>query len=525
MLSYLRRSPRRVRRLIARMDDGQVLVVFAGGLMLLLLVGALVIDVGFVWLIRRQEQNAADPGAIAAARYIRAETDPVARMAIMRRAACFYARQNGFFGGAPDDDGCVPANDSNDSVLTVHYPPSRGAGEFAGRSGYVEVVIDRPHVTFLARIVGLGTINVVTSAVAAFSSGDSNSSSLVALDPDDCQAGKISGNASVNIFNVAGATGGYVQVNSDCGNDPPTPAADDDLCANGSGALKIDGTAHLTAPQTNVVGTCIGDMTDLTGALDEESTYVADPLQFIPPLDLALFSAQNCGTGPVLEPTGPRSDGCKFNTAGVVNLEPGIYYGGWSIGNNVEVRLAPGIYIIAGGGVTLSAGGSLVSVGGDPTAIARVMIFSTDNPAYRDTCFAGGGNQFQCQRGLDFQAQATLRMRGLNTDPCPPVNAVGCPYRGILIWQDGKGSCSIAANPDTACPVFIGGQAEVDISGTIYAPLTHVQLDGGSATSGITPTAAVQIISNTWTITGGTTLDMPYDPNELYQLDQKGLVR
>ena len=91
---------------------GQIIVVFAAGLIVLLLIGALLVDVGFVWLIHRQEQNAADPGAIAAARYIKAETDPVVRMTKMREAACFYARENGFFRSATDNDGCVPANNA-----------------------------------------------------------------------------------------------------------------------------------------------------------------------------------------------------------------------------------------------------------------------------------------------------------------------------------------------------------------------------------------------------------------------------
>jgi uncharacterized membrane protein len=54
-----------------RRSRGQVLVVFAGGLVTILAIGALVIDLGFAFMIRRAEQNAADPGAIAAARYIR----------------------------------------------------------------------------------------------------------------------------------------------------------------------------------------------------------------------------------------------------------------------------------------------------------------------------------------------------------------------------------------------------------------------------------------------------------------------
>ena len=110
-----------------RRDRGQVLVLFAGGLLAFLAIAALVIDLGFVFMARRQEQNAADPGAIAAARFIRV---PGATIADMRRAACFYARLNGFFAGAIDDNGCVAANDSACATLTVNYPPSVSGGLF-----------------------------------------------------------------------------------------------------------------------------------------------------------------------------------------------------------------------------------------------------------------------------------------------------------------------------------------------------------------------------------------------------------
>ena len=137
----------------SRTDDrGQVLVIFAGGLIALFVIASLVIDLGFAFMIRRQEQNAADPGAIAAARYIHPSATTGADPAAMRRAACFYARQNGFFQSASSNDGCIPANDANGTTLTVNYPPSRSGGRYAGSPGAVEVVINRNHRTFFGLI-------------------------------------------------------------------------------------------------------------------------------------------------------------------------------------------------------------------------------------------------------------------------------------------------------------------------------------------------------------------------------------
>jgi uncharacterized membrane protein len=51
-------------------ERGQVLVLFAGGVVVLLTVAALAFDVGMMLLERRDEQNAADAAALAGARYI-----------------------------------------------------------------------------------------------------------------------------------------------------------------------------------------------------------------------------------------------------------------------------------------------------------------------------------------------------------------------------------------------------------------------------------------------------------------------
>jgi phage-related tail fiber protein len=129
------------------------------------------------------------------------------------------------------------------------------------------------------------------------------------------------------------------------------------------------------------------------------------------------------------------------------------------------------------------------------------MIFSTDNR--QTTC--AGLNSFQAQGPLSFSANSTFHAKALNSGP----------YKGILLWQDGKG-----CQPDA--PVSLGGNGNVVIAGTIYAPKATVTINGGATGTG---SASVQIISNQWVISGGATLTMPYDPRELYQFDQKGLVK
>jgi Flp pilus assembly protein TadG len=480
---------------VSARQRGQVLVIFAGGLVALLAIAALVIDLGFVFMIRRQEQNAADPGAVAAARFIRSSATP--DLVGMRRAACFYARTNGFFRAATTDDGCIPANDDHGTTLTVNYPPSSSGGTYAGRTGFVEVVLARQHQTFLGRVIGLSTIGVATSAVGAYSDGDSNTSSLIALDPSgscgSTTGGRTHGTGDILIHPVAGVTsGGYVHVNSTCGT-----ATKDTLCLNDSqGALTVGGTSTLTAPHTYVSGTCKSNGSGLFGTLTEGAVQIGDPLLELPPPRLSDYPAGQCGpTGIVTAPTGPNSGGCVFKDDVVVPLSPGVYYGGWNIQKNgATLELAPGIYILAGGGIKLTIGGSITSVQGGGVGVpAPVMIFNTDNPATNSG-----------QANIDFNATATLALRALDSGP----------YRGIVVWNDGNGS-----NPGAL--IDLKGQSSLNLSGTIYSPKGHVNMEGGS--SG-TSTASVQIISWTWDIGGNADLDMPYDPSKLYRFDQKGLV-
>jgi Flp pilus assembly protein TadG len=495
-------------------NRGQILVVFAGGLVALLAVAALVIDLGFAFTSRRMEQNVADPAAIAAARLIPAANAGTATVNDMRRLACSVARQNGLFPSATTNDLCIPANDPFASTLAVNFPPLASAGSYVGRPGFVEVVISQSRPTVLAAVVGIRSIRVTSSAVAAFTTGDSNSNSLIALDPNGCDpnsSGTISGNGTIVKIQPAidpstgmPFVGGYVHVNSTCGN--PANINNPGSCGSGEGqsAIGINSRgADLQAPRVYVSGTCsTSSGGSFNSPLVEGAVQIGDPLLDLQPPQLADQNPGRCSpTGPFLTPTGPNSTGCNF-PSGTTVLEPGVYYGGWTISQNTTLQLRSGIYYIAGGGITLSGtNGSLEAVSGDPTVDARVMIFNTDN---RQTTCAGLNNA-QKQGALNFSANSTFKAKAMDSGP----------YKGILLWQDGSG-----CQPDAV--VSLGGNSDVIIAGTIYAPKASVVINGGATGTG---SASIQIISYQWTLSGGAILTMPYDPRELYQFEQKGLVK
>ena len=519
---------------------GQILPVTAAALIVLFGIAALVVDLGLSWMLRRQEQNAADPASLAAARFI-SDPHPVTGVQTYDavggwNAACRYARMNGFF----DAGNTSCAAEADGTTMRVNWPPTGSVDEFfLGDRGFVQVVISDGHPSFFARIFGQSSAIVTTDAVAARQRGNTNTSTLIALKPEGCSTARVRGNSTITIFPVAGYTGpgGYVHVNSDCAG----VSADDACTTSGSGALDINGTASLVAPKTNVHGSCKGKAGQPVGVLDEASHQIGDPLSGLkfPAWDTSLPGAKCGQTGANL--TSGGSEGCGQGGGRLpwkksadsacpglppghdcIELNPGIYYGGWDIGSKVRVHLRPGIYVIAGGGIGIGSTGSLDSAVAAGSTPAPVLIFTTDNPVFQNSC-PGAGTK-KCQGNIDLTAQADLKIAGLIANqPCPPVTTTGgCPLGGMVIWHDGDAS----QGDNYSGQIDIEGGARLIISGTIYAPKAHVDITGNVQTNcpSTVQTASVQIIAWTWDIGGTGDLCMPYDPSKLYKMTMQGLV-
>jgi hypothetical protein len=538
---------------------GQILLIVAFGMVVLIGIAAIAIDLGFSWMLRRQEQNAADPAALAAARFI-SDPDPVSGVQSFDSmqgwdAACAYARANGFFSQSNSD--CDASLETDGTSMSVNYPPNGSAGDFAGQPGMVQVVISSRHDLFFGRIFGRDEATVSTGAVASRQRGNTNSNSLVALKPEGCGTARTHGTGTIKVFPAPGyaGPGGFVHINSECGNS----TADDNCTTSSQGALEVGGTSLLSAPKVNVHGGCKGSepacpdpifgavCDSATGPLNEASHQLGDPLGGLrfPAWDTSLDGAtcgvtgppttsgasQGCGQGMGRIPWAASPDSaCPGLPSGYkcVELDPGVYYGGWSIGSKIVVSLQPGIYVIAGGGISIGSTGELNSLAGGSSP-APVLIYNTDNPAYADSCPGAGAKR--CQGSLDLTASANLKLAGLLADqPCPPVTTTGgCPFGGMVIWYDANGSqpTNSGSNCSGGQCIDIEGEANLSISGTIYAPRAHVNIEGNANTNcgtSATQVAAVQIISWTWDLGGTGDLCMPYNPNQLYKLASQGLV-
>jgi hypothetical protein len=501
---------------------GQILLIVAFAMVALLAIGAIVVDLGLSWMLRRQEQNAADPAAIAASRYIE-EGDSAATRTKMDAAACFYAKRNGFF--SADNDTCDAARTAG--TLQIHWPPI--SGDFAGRPQMVQVIISADHQSFFGQFFGRPTATVTTGAVAARESTSANTNSLVALDPETCDAGKTHGNGVVTIAPVTNPdsgdpyNGGYVHVNSSCS---PTGTYDD-ACGSGSGAFHQGGNAgtKIVAPMIYIHGTCQQSGGTVVSPVTEGAPPAPDPMAGLFGPRQQDYPVGHCpvkqGNKIIYVNSQPGDSGCVLPSGGVAyTLTPGVYYGGWNFTKkDATIRLLPGIYIIAGGGISTTQGtidSTPAAIGGgpDPSADpARILIYGTDNltdPACAASIALARDGQpgwlARCVQGqIKISGQAGLRIWGLDSGP----------WKGLLLWQDRRSS-----NP--TAPVDLTGQGVLDLAGSIYAPKADVKITGNGNAFGTR--LAVQIISWTWDIGGNGNLYMPYDPANLYHITQQGLV-
>ncbi len=231
---------------------------------------------GFSWMLARQEQNAADPAALAAARFI-TDPDPVTGIQQLRQrdgwtAACHYARRTASSSRRTRVVTPLLAGRTDRGHLAAKPVSPARCRQSRRRPGHHR----GPPRAFFGRVFGPTDPTVSSGAVAARQRGNVNSSSLIALKPDGCDTARVRGNSTISIYPVPGYTGpgglcagqlGLWHVH--CGQQ---------LHDFITGALNINGTAALSAPQVNVHGGCKGPSGQPTGVLDEASAQIGDPL-------------------------------------------------------------------------------------------------------------------------------------------------------------------------------------------------------------------------------------------------------
>lgn len=300
-------------------ESGQVLVLSAMCMMLLLGFLALAIDTGLLFRAKRNLQVAADAAAVAAALdyYYNSSSGAVA---IDDAEAIGVAAA-----------GINNANASNGSTVDVHCPVSSGAFASGTCNGYFEAVIRQPNPTFFMRIFNHDSVTVGVRSVAG-----------TPYPADAC----------VYVLNSEGNLG---------------PGGGGNGVGKGDSSMYLFGSFAITAPHCAVVvnGTASGDALKMQGgggSLEASSIAVvggfsgsgADPTPVT-------------GAAPVEDPlkripqptiSGPCTSGGSISNTSFVD---GACYSGDSNGNlTLTNDTFNGTFIFTGTG-TLTFGGNVTS--------------------------------------------------------------------------------------------------------------------------------------------------------------------
>jgi len=472
-------------------QSGQILPLFALAMIVILSIGALVLDGASMLVTRRHLQNAGDAAALAGANTLQ-----------KLNSAHVCSTVSSSPPGDPRSDIVTAVTNSLatnwPSLTSSNYTITCPNG-WDNQAVQVDLHIAAPG--FLAKTIGYGAPNVYTSSTAVNGQIAGSNYSVVLLDPSNsgwpngrkgCPAMLISGGPTVTFD-------GSVIVDSAC-----TAGNGGALGTNGSSATVTMGSGKTI----NMVGGYnVGPLT-ITPAPVTGATSVADPLITLDPITTTGMTVQSA------------SKLTLNNTTQV--LSPGIYTGGIQLKNSSVALLRPGIYVMNGGGLDIGAQASFCSISATSTATTCAGFATGDCPD--TTCGVlilnkGTTNGSGAMAQITIGAGATLKLKAYDERA---VTGGDYQYRNLLLWQDSTPNASSSyAQPILA----LNGGGTVDISGTVYAPQGAVTMGGGSGGSGGTSNLTVQFICWDFTISGNSTFHFFYSDSDYARPKDYGLVK
>jgi hypothetical protein len=388
-------------------EAGQILILTALSMTMLLGIAALSIDASFMYDKRNHLHAAADAAAKSAA--IEVQRNPSVSLADLQTFANQQVIAHGF-----DPSGAT-------SVVVNHGPAS---GPFAGLPGYVEVIVSEPTATFFGVILGLTSMTPGARAVAGTGN---NLACFMTLGPPGSSPYSLSlGNTQLTMNGCGVAVGGDV---------------------NGANPnASITGTP---LPSVGVVGTCTGTCTGM-GALSTGASAPTDPLAGLaaPPQTGLNCPAGIAGTAATLLP------GCYTSIASTVTtLQPGIYY----VTGTVDIGHLSGtnvmIYLTGAGQLTSSNNQDLTLTAPTSGPYAGIAIFQDPT----DT------NNFLTGNNFTLSVSGAIYMPGVDVDIANALTftATNCTLfiAKTLSIRNGNGAIS-----NSGCAATYGGAAFLSVS-------------------------------------------------------------
>jgi Flp pilus assembly protein TadG len=436
-----------------RNESGQVLVVTA--LCMLVLIGMLgiALDVGWLYRAKRNVQIAADAAAVAAALDFKYNGSGTSNTTAGRAASA----QNGITNGV------------GGAVVTINIPPADGPN--ASSNGYVEAIVTVPTSTLFMNLLGSHSVTVGARAVVGTGSGsgciwtlarsgaDISYTGSGGLKAQNCNiyddssasdAMQLTGSGTITAKSI-GITGNYSNVGS--GTISPNPVT--------GMAPAADPLSSLSAP-TIPSGTCSG------------GTYTNNGTTNVTLTAGAYCTVVNNGSGNITIPSGDYTS-ISNTGSGTLTLDSGNYIITGSLTNTGSgtVNLGAGNYTI--GGSFSSTGSSSIALGSGLYEVAGNLTLTGSGP------LSGSGITFYTQGSTTVTGSGNLSL----TAPTSGADS------GILFFQSRSDSSAMA----------ITGSSGSTIQGIIYAPDAALTLTGSGSM-----TVSVDIIVDSLTETGSGTV-------------------
>jgi len=424
-------------------QEGQALILGVIAFAVLVGMAALAIDVGFGFGDRANTQRAADAAAIAAIDALEAGR-PVAQVV---KTGEDWASANGYVDG------------SDGATVTVNVPPLEGP--YAGNVEYVEVIISKETDTYFASVFGQDLWDISVRAVgggAAPLTAAGTDASIVSLNPSACKSVEIGASATL-------VSEGPIMINSDCASFAAEFSCSA-VCKAEGGIESVGGVLKDNKCKPCTV-TNIGHFADPLAAV-LPPCFLNSPA---PCQDVGALTVRN-GT-----PANPQ-----LMSDSNFDLQPGIYYGGIEYNPGTSRTMAPGMYVIAGGGFKLNPASSFIANG--------VFIYNTNDP----DCAS-------CSQG-DYGP--ILVNTGANTSFSAMTTG---PYAGLLMFQDRNNTEEAIFNPSANFG-----------EGTIYMPSAHITFNPSADIT-------IQIISDTIKINNSAAFTAEYRGEAFYNGGVGGFVR
>lgn len=408
-------------------SSGQAIVLIALAMVALIGVLGMTIDGGGLFFLHRDTQNAVDAALIAAA-YARCTANPLESprpTAYENRivtAGLQAAKNDGFGSGLLADNGAT-INGATVLIEPDYTDPT------TNRSGYVRAEITAVKPSYFIQLLWPGALEVTSSGVARC-----QRSYLGLLPQAAIFATRTTSECNLGNGEAIANTGtSRIHVSGDIFSNSQNPD-----CA-------IDGRGHSTF---TVTGAC---QTAGTGGFDHDDVACGSY-----PSALSETWPQNPFNDTIDRPACIAGEHPTGN-----GYAPGTY-SSWTLNNNDDVFLQPGLYCFTGEGIKMT-GGYLHGDG----------VFFYFYPA---------GNGGPSNGGIAMNG-GSANLTAPSDNNCIPGTSAGatCDYTGLHIWKDTTLDTitdSTVQSGGSKNEIHFNGGAGSSWTGTVYAPATECTVEG-----------------------------------------------